>query len=170
MLGVTLIRRHLGEWISIRVYTERTPPCLTITITLGELPEGWAHSRSQARTWAALLGLVCISPFVALIAATLLKSAGLDWPYEWISSSTVAILAATVSLFFGIPIAIAVNLWRIGRAGLHRREDGLEGLVALEFAPLHLLVVLTALVIGVAFLGHLAVDSYACFNGVRAAC
>jgi hypothetical protein len=170
MLGITSIRRHLGDWISVRVQTVRTPPRLTITITFGELPEGWARSRSHARTWAGLLGLACISPFVALIAATLLKSAGLNTPYVWLSTSSIAILAATISLFFGIPIAIAVNLWRIGRAGLHRRDGGLEGLVALEFAPLHLLVVLIALVIGVAFVGHLAADSYACFNGVHTAC
>ena len=167
---MTSIRRHLGDWISLRVHTDRKPPRLMVTITFGELPEGWARPRSHAHTSAGLLGLVCISPFVALIATTLLKGAGFEAPYAWLSNSSIAILAATISLFIGIPIAIAVNLWRIGRAGVQWRDGGVEGLVALEFAPLHLLVVLVGLVIGVAFVAHLAVDSYACLNGVRTAC
>src|ERR671937_270292 len=107
---MTLIRRHLGDWISIRVQSGRTPPRVTITITFGELPDGWARKRSHARTWAALFGLICIAPFVALIGAALLKSLGVDAPYTWISSSPTAIIAATMSIFFGIPVAIAVNL------------------------------------------------------------
>ena len=163
-------KRHLGEWISVRAYAERTPPRLTLTITLGELPDGWARPRAGARTWLGIAGLVCIAPFVVLLTATLLRALGVGAPYDWLANSTIAILAATVSLFIGIPVAIAVNLWRIGRLGLHRRAGSFEGLVALEFAPLHLLVVLAAVAIGGLFVGHLAVDSYACLNGVRSAC
>lgn len=154
----------------MRAHAEREPPRLTLTIALGELPEGWARPRAHARTWVGLLGLCCIAPFVGLLLATLLRALGFGSPYEWLAGSSIAILAATISLFIGIPIAIAINLWRIALLGLHRSAGAIEGLVALEFAPLHLLVVLMAVLIGGLFVGHLAADSYACLNGVRSAC
>jgi len=46
----------------------------------------------------------------------------------------------------------------------------LEVLVGVESAPPHLVVVLTVLIVGGLFVGHLAADSYACWKGVRAAC
>jgi hypothetical protein len=164
------MRRYFGEWISVQAYAERTPPRLTITITFGELPEAWSRPRARARTWAALLGLVCISPFIALIAASLLRGAGITAPYDALSGSSLAILAATLSLFVGIPVAIVVNLWRITRIGVQRGDGALEGLVALELAPLHLVVVMIALAVAALFVGHLAADSLACLNGVRTAC
>jgi hypothetical protein len=159
----------VGDWISVRAHAERRPARLTITFTLGELPEGWART-GGARTWIGLLGLVCIAPFVVLLAATVLKGIGVEQPYAWISQSEAAIIAGTVSLFVGIPVAVVINLWRIGRLGLKRHDGGLEGLIALEFAPLHLIVLLMAIAVGGLFVGHLAVDSYACLNGVRSAC
>ena len=63
-----------------------------------------------------------------------------------------------------------MNLWRITRVGWRRREGSMDGLIALEVAPLHLLVVLAALIVGGAFVAHLAADSFACLNGVRSAC
>ena len=107
---------------------------------------------------------------MVLLGAILLRALGFGAPYAWLTSSSIAILAATISLFIGIPVAIAVNLWRIARLGFQRRAGALEGLVALEFAPLHLVVVVTAVLIAALFVGHLAADSYACLNGVRAAC
>ncbi len=170
MFGLRVLRRHLGDWISLRAQAERVPPRLTVTITFGELPEGWTGAQHHARTWAGILGLACIAPFAILIASTLLRGLGVGEPYAWISTSEVAIVAATISLFVGIPVAIAVNLWRITRVGLKRHTGTLEGLVALEFAPLHLVVLFVALLIGALFLGHLAADSYACLNGVKSAC
>ncbi|TMF73637.1 MAG: hypothetical protein E6I12_15590 [Chloroflexi bacterium] len=167
---LTGIRRHLGEWISITAHAERTPPRLTLTMTLGELPEGWPRSGLHARTWTGIIGLVLITPFIALLLGTVLRGAGHGEVYGWISASPAAIIAATVSLFIGIPVAIAMNLWRITRVGLRRHANALDGLFALEFAPLHLVVVLAALAIGGAFVGHLAADSYACLHGVRSAC
>ena len=170
MVSMKSSRRHLGAWLSMRAQAERTPPRLTFTFAFGDLPEGWARPSGHAPTWAGLLGLVCIAPFVAVLAATVLNGIGVAEPYGWLSASPVAILAATVSLFIGIPVAIAVNLWRISRFGLRRRDGGLEGLVALEFAPLHLIVVLIAVLVGGLFLGHLAADSFACLHGVQSAC
>jgi len=164
------LRAHVGEWISIRAHAERAPLRFTLTLTLGELPEGWTRARGHARTWAGIVGLICITPFVLLLAATLLRSVGLGAPYAWFSASPIAILAATVSLFIGIQVAIAINLWRITHVGFQRRSGAVEGLVALEFAPLHLIVVLAAVVVGGLFFGHLAADSYACLHGVRSAC
>lgn len=170
MEGMSWWRRHLGEWISVRAYAESRPPRLSLTFTLGELPDGWSAPRARARTWVGLLGLVCISPFVLLLGATLLRAIGVGAPYAWLAGSSVAILAATISLFIGIPVAIAANVWRVARLGLQRRAGALEGLLAFELAPLHLIVLVTALAIGALFVGHLAVDSYACLNGVRSAC
>lgn len=164
------VREHVGEWISVRAQAERTPPRLTVSFTLGELPEGWSPPKARARTWVGLLGLVCIAPFVALLLATLLRAVGLDAPYAWLAGSPTAIIAATISLFVGIPVAIAVTLWRIARVGLQRRTGAVEGLLAFELAPLHLIVLVTAILVGALFVGHLAVDSYACLNGVRSAC
>jgi hypothetical protein len=164
------LKRHLGDWISVHAHADRVPPRLTVVITLGELPEGWQRPRGHARTWIGLLGVVCIAPFIALSAAAILRSAGFTAPYDWISGSPASILAATISLFIGIPVAIVINLWRITCVGLRRGSGALDGLVALEFAPLHLIVVLAALLVGGLFAGHLAADSYACLNGVRSAC
>ena len=163
-------RGHLGAWISLRARAERVPPRLALALTVGELPEGWPRPRGRATTWVALVGLVCIAPFIVLLAATLLRAAGFAAPYLWLAGSSTAIVAATISLFVGIPVAVVIHLWRITRVGLHRRTGALDGLIALEVAPLHLLVVLTAVAIGALFVGHLAADSYACLNGVRSAC
>jgi hypothetical protein len=164
------IREHAGGWISVRARAERTPPRLAVTLTFGQLPDGWHPPHGRAQTWIGIVGLVCIAPFIALLIASLLRIAGIAAPYAWISDSSVAILAGTMSLFVGIPVAIVINLWRIARVGVHRASGALDGLVALEFAPLHLLVVMAALVVGGLFVGHLAADAYACWNGVRSAC
>jgi hypothetical protein len=161
---------HVGEWISVRAQAERTPPRFTLTVTLGELPEGWQRTGRHARTWSGIAGLVLIAPFVGLLLASVLNNLGVSAPYSWLAGSSVAILAGTISLFIGIPVAIAMNLWRITHIGLHRQAGRLEGLLALEVAPLHLLVVFAALLLGGLFVAHLAADSYACLNGVRSAC
>src|SRR2546428_6066453 len=111
---------HLGEWISIHARAERVPPRFTVSITLGDLPEGWPRGGKHARTWSGLVGLVLIAPFVILLTASVLHNLGLSAPYSWLSGSTFAILAGTVSLFIGIPVAIAMNLWRITRLGWRR--------------------------------------------------
>ena len=161
---------HLGDWISISARAERTPTRLTISITLGELPEGWHQRRDHARTWSGLAGLILIVPFIALVLAAVLRSAGFGQPYAWIASSPEAILAATISLAVGIPVAVSMNLWRITRVGLRKQVGSLEGLVALEFAPLHLLVIAAAVLAGGGFVAHLAADGYACWSGLHSAC
>lgn len=166
-----MFRQHHGDWLTFRAQAERTPPRLTITFTLDALPQSWARSKQhRPRTWTAVFGLILLLPFTALIAAALLNRLGWHVAMQWIGSSTTAILAASVSLFIGIPVAFVISLWRIVRIGLRSEPGTLEGLLALEFAPLHLAVALTALVIGGLFVGHLAADSYACMNGVRSAC
>ena len=170
MAVMSSVRSHFGQWVSVRAIAERDPLRLTLMFTFGELPAGWNRPHGRARTWVGLLGLVCIAPFVAMITFASLRTIGITAPYETVSASSVAILAATLSLFVGIPVAIAINLWRITRLGMLRREGALEGLVAFEFAPLHLFVVGVAVLVAGLFLGHLAADSYACFNGVRSAC
>src|SRR5436190_75869 len=158
---------HLGEWISIHARAERVPPRFTLSFTLGELPEGWPLPRTRPRTWSGLVGLALIAPFVFLLTASVLHNLGFDAPYSWLSGSNVAILAGTISLFVGIPVAIAMNVWRITRLGLKRQSGRLDGLIALEVAPLHIAVVVVALAVGGLFVAHLAADSYACINGVR---
>lgn len=166
-----MFKQHIGEWLTVHAQAERTPPRLTISFALGELPQRWARSQpSRARAWTALFGLVLILPFTALLVAALLNGIGLQAPMQWIGSNTAAIVAASVSLFVGIPVAFVINLWRIVRLGLRREPGEVEGLLALEFAPLHLVVVVAATVIAALFVGHLAADSYACLNGVRSAC
>jgi hypothetical protein len=161
---------HVGDWISVEARAERKPPRFTVTLALGEMPEGWPRAAHHARTWSGIVGLVLIIPFIALLTASVLHNAGINAPYAWLSSSPPAILAGTISLFIGIPVAIAMNLWRITRVGWRHREGSMDGLIALEVAPLHLLVVAAALIVGGAFVAHLAADSYACLNGVRSAC
>src|SRR5207244_8824700 len=161
---------HLGEWISIHARAERVPPRFTVYITRGDLSEGVPRGGKHARTCSGLVGLVLIAPFVILLTASVLHNLGLSAPYSWLSGSTIAILAGTVSLFIGIPVAIAMNVWRITRLGLRRQGGALDGLIALEVAPLHLAVVVIGLLVGGLFVAHLAADSYACMNGVRSAC
>jgi len=161
---------HVGEWISVHARAERVPPRFTLSVTLCELPDGWPPPRGRARTWSGLVGLALIAPFVVLLAASQLHNLGFGAPYEWFSASNVAILAGTITLFVGIPVAIAMNVWRITRLGVRRQAGALDGLIALEVAPLHLAVVALGLVVGGLFVAHLAVDSYACINGVRSAC
>lgn len=164
--------RHPGEWVSVRARAERLPPRFTLTITVGGLPEGWdrARRRKAARIWAAGLGVIMIAPFLALAAAGALHAAGLGAPYSWIAANPPAIVAASVSLFIGLPIAFVINAWPITRLGVRRLTGELEGLVAVEIAPLHLFIAGAALVLGSLFAGHLAADSYACISGVHSAC
>src|SRR5438045_9604617 len=117
---LTGIRRHLGEWISITAHAERTPPRLTLTMTLGELPEGWPRSGLHARTWTGIIGLVLITPFIALLLGTVLRGAGHGEVYGWLSASPAAISAATVCLFIGIPVAIGMNAVRTPGIGFAR--------------------------------------------------
>lgn len=163
----------MGDWITLRLDARRRPFLLTLSVGLGELPQGWedaARVRTH-RLWRGILGMVLIAPFVLLVGASLgARLAGATAPYEMFASSPVAILAATVSLFVGLPVAFVLNAWTITRLGLRRRPDEMEGLVALELAPLQLAVVLIALALAVLFVGHIAADSYACLNGVRSAC
>src|SRR5438552_14675558 len=126
---------HLGEWISIHARAERVAPRFTVSITLGDLPEGWQPGGKHARTWSGLVGLVLIAPFVILLTASVLHNLGLSAPYSWLSGSTFAILAGTVSLFIRIPVAIAMHLWRITRLGWRRRARSVAGLIAIEVAP-----------------------------------
>ncbi len=162
---------HFGDWLTLHAQAGHKPPRLTIVLARGDLPRSWARSHEhRARLWTALAGLLLITPFTALLAAGALHGLGIAAPFDWIGSSPPAILAASVSLFVGIPVAFVINLWRIVRLGLRRGSGTLEGLLALEFAPLHLVVVVAALLIGGLFVGHLAADSYACLNGVRSAC
>ena len=159
-------------WISAQAHTDRKPFRLTLTVTMGELPDGWSKERrSQAvRTAIGVLGVILVAPFALLVAAAALRTVGLSQPFDWIGSSPVAIMAGTISLVVGLPIAFVLNVWPITRAGLHRHAGELEGLPALELAPLHLAVVVVAVVFGGLFVGHLAADAYACLNGVHSAC
>ncbi len=170
MSEMTRARSHLGDWISIHAHAGRTPLRFKLSFGFGDLPEGWASPRHGARLWTGVVGLACIAPFIALIVAASLDRVGLSQLYGWLSSSSPAILAATISLFVGIPVAIAINLWRITRLGFRRGAGVIEGLVAVEYAPLHLVVVVAAVLFGGLFVGHLAADTYACINGVKSAC
>jgi hypothetical protein len=167
-----IVISNVGDWFSVYGYAERVPPRVSLTITFGDLPEGWTKPRKPrvAGTWIGVLGLLLIAPFLLLIAAYLLRAAGVHGPYDAIAGSPPAILAATLSFFIGFPVAFVLNVVPITRLALRRHSGVLEALLAVEFAPLHLAVVLTAMVIGFLFVGHLAADSYACWKGVRSAC
>lgn len=160
------------SWISARAHAERTPLRLTVTFTVGALPEGWAKPkrRRAIRIWVGVLGLVLIAPFAVALAVAALRSVGAGMVYGWVASNPVAIIAATVSLFIGLPIAFVLNAWPITRLGVRRQTGRFEGLLALEFAPLHLVVVVMALLLGGIFVGHLGADAYACMSGVHSAC
>jgi hypothetical protein len=169
---MSTLQRQAGDWISIHAHGEREPLRLTVSIALGELPYGWTKSRgSGSHPWRGVAGLVLIAPFVLLLVATLVSQlTGIAGPYQLFATSPVAILAATVSLFIGLPIAFVLNAWPITRLGLRRQGGWFEGLLALEVAPLQLVVVILTLLVGGFFVGHLAVDSYACVRGVHSAC
>ena len=170
---MSTLQQPFGEWISIHAHGERKPLRLTVSIAVGELPYGWAKTpgRGSAHLWRGTAGLVLIAPFILLIAATLVAQVtGIKGPYQLFATSPVAILAATISLFIGLPVAFVVNFWSITRLGLRRQGGWFEGLLALEVAPLQLAVVLLSLVFGIFFVGHLAADSYACVRGVHSAC
>jgi hypothetical protein len=170
---MSLVRRHIGDWITVQAAAQRHPLGVTLSVTLGELPQGWGDpARARSRPlWRGIAGVVLIAPFVLLIAATLAgQLVGATQPYEWFAGSPIAILAAAMSLFVGLPVAFALNAWTITRLGVRRHRGRLEGLIALEVAPLQRAVVVVALAMAVLFVGHLAADSYACMNGVRSAC
>lgn len=160
------------SWISARAYAERKPLRLGLDLKFGELPDGWTKSRRSRAilTLTGLFGLILVAPFALLFAAAALRFIGLGQPFDWIASSPIAITAATVSLVIGLPVAFVVNVWPITRLGLRHETGEFEGLLALEFAPLHMFVVLVALIAGGLFVGHLAADANACMHGVHSAC
>src|SRR5690348_15805529 len=170
MSELTRPHSRLGDWISIHLQAGRDPLRFNLSFNFGDLPDGWTSRRHGARMWTGIVGVVCLAPFLALILGTALRVVGVNQLYDWISATPALIVAATVSLFVGIPVAVAINLWRITRLGLRHRRGAIEGLVALEYAPLHLVVVFTAILFGGLFVGHLAADSYACVRGVTSAC
>ena len=170
---MSAVQRPLGEWISIHAHGERKPLRLTVSFALGDLPYGWARTRGPgpAHLWRGIAGMVLIAPFVLLLAATLIAQlTGFRGPYQLFATSPAAILVATISLFIGLPVAFVLNAWPITRLGLRRQGGWFEGLLALEIAPLQLAVVLLSLLVAAFFVGHLAIDSYACVRGVRSAC
>src|SRR2546428_13221519 len=144
MVARSRAERRNGDWISIAAHVERAPLRFAFTIACGELPEGWDESSRRASTWAGIVGLLLLTPFIVLAATGLLRSVGIGQPYEWLAGSPAAIIAATISLFIGIPVAITMNLWRIARIGLRRQAGALHGFLALEVAPPSPLVVLCA--------------------------
>ena len=111
-----------------------------------------------------------IAPFIGLLVAGLLKSAGHGAACSWSAATPGAIVAATVSLVIGISVAVAMKLWRITRVGVRRCARSLEGLIALEFARLHVIVVVAAPIAFGGFVAHLAADGYARWSGVPSAC
>ena len=159
-------------WISARAGAERKPFRLTLTLTVGELPDGWTKRRRSRVAGAAIgvFGLVLVAPFALLLVAGALRTAGIGAAFDWIATNPLAITAATISLVIGLPVAFVANAWPITRVGVRRHMGELEGLIGLELAPLQLLVVVVALVAGGVFVGHLAVDAVACLNGVHSAC
>lgn len=166
------VDRRQGSWVSFRAHAERRPLTVTLTLSLGALPEGWTKSARayRARNWVGLLGLLLIAPFAGLIGAALLRTAGVASPYDWLAGSNAAILAVMASLLIGIPVAVATSAWRITRVGMRKGSGRLEGLVAVELAPLHLIVVAVAVLCAGLFVGHLVADAIGCVNGVRTAC
>lgn len=161
-----------ARWMTFHGRAARRPLRLTVSVFVGRLPEGWSKPARayRAKTWIGILGLLLIAPCVALIAAAIMRTTGVTIPYDWFAHNSIAIVAVTVSLFVGIPIALISSAWRITRLGMRRNAGRVEGLVALEIAPLHLLVVGLALLCGGLFLGHLAADAYGCMTGIRSAC
>src|SRR5258705_10411795 len=101
---------HVGDWIWVQARAERPPPRFTLTLALGELPEGWPRASHHARTWSGIVGLALIVPFIALLAASVLHNAGVNAPYTWLSSSPPSIPAATIRPSIGTPFAIATTL------------------------------------------------------------
>src|SRR5579872_6307932 len=138
------------SWISARAHVERSPARVSLIFAFGELPEGWAKPERPraARVWIGVLGLLLIAPFTLLFAGAALRLVGVGAAYDWFAASPVAIVAASVSLFIGLPIAFVLNAWPITRVGMRRRAGQLEGLLALEFVPLQLAVVLVSLLVG----------------------
>src|SRR2546429_6953893 len=145
MVARSRAERHEGEWISVAATPERAPVRFMLPFAFGEMPEGWNESRRGASTWAGIVGVVLLTPFIILVAAGLLKSVGIGQPYEWLATSPAAIIAATISLFIGIPVAIVMNLWRIARVGPGRGAGGLDGLLWPEIPPPSLVAVLAPL-------------------------
>lgn len=161
-----------ARWMTFHGHAERRPLRMTASVSVGRLPEGWSKPARayRARTWIGIVGLLLLAPFIALVAAGMIRAVGVTVAYDWIAHNSVAILAVTVSLFLGIPIALVSSACRITRLGVRREAGRLEGLMALELAPLHLIVVGLALLSGGFFLGHLAADAYGCMNGITSAC
>src|SRR2546429_6906644 len=137
MVARSRAERHEREWISVAAHLERAPVRFTLTFAFGDMPEGWNESRRGASTWAGIVGVVLLTPFITLLAAGLLKSVGIGQPYEWLATSPAAIIAATISLFIGIPVAIVMNLWRDARGGVRREAGALDRLPALAIATPH---------------------------------
>ena len=160
------------SWISVRANAERKPARLILTLMLGELPEGWnkPHYSYAVRLLVGVVGFVLVAPFAVMLIATALHSAGVTTVYEWIAGQPVAILIVTLSLFIGLPVGFVLNAWPITRMGLRREPHTFEAMLALEFAPLQLFVVLVAVLAGGLFVGHLGADAFACMRSVKSAC
>src|SRR5437899_6861513 len=65
MVARSRAERRSGDWISIAAHLERAPLRFAFTIAFGELPEGWDESGRRASTWAGIVGLLLLTPFIA---------------------------------------------------------------------------------------------------------
>src|SRR3989442_3441321 len=135
MVARSRAEQRNGDWISIAAHLERAPLRFAFTIAFGELPEGWDESSRRASTWAGIVGLLLLTPFIVLAATGLLRSVGIGQPYEWLAGVPGPVIAATISLFIGIPVAITMNLWRIARVGVKREAGGRHGFLAPAVSP-----------------------------------
>src|SRR2546430_14985993 len=120
MVARSRAERHEGEWLSVAAHLERAPVRFTLTFAFGEMPEGWNQSRRGASTWAGIVGVVLLTPFITLLAAGRLKSVGIGQPYEWLAPSPASILAASLCLLIGIPVAVRMNPPRVARGRVKR--------------------------------------------------
>src|SRR2546430_2139671 len=113
MVARSRAERRYGDWIAIAAHVERAPLRFAFTFAFGELPEGWDESSRRASTWAGIVGLLLLTPFIALAATGLLRSVGIGQPYEWLARAPACSLEATIRPFLCTPPAVNTDPVRI---------------------------------------------------------
>ncbi len=130
-----------------------------------------AESRGYRPLLVAVSVLLVAPLAIALVAGASHEATGLTLLPAGLPNTVVSSLALALSAFLGPPLAVLMNLVAMSHVSLSRsRHERISGEIAMTFGVLQGIVVVLAVLLAVAFYGHLLADAFACANGVRSAC
>ncbi len=147
------------------------PPSLAGQFKIETNATNMVERQERLRAAAMIVGALLVLPGVLAVAFGVLKyNLGFPNLYDPAFASSAFVFLAKVSLFLGTPLALLLNVLTVLHLRWNRQPDGISTSVTLEPTLMQLLVLVVAFLVTAVFFGHLVVDGFACFRGVKSAC